>query len=111
MGIIDRKAAIAAYKERKTPSGIFAVRCSATGQVWVGRSQHLDTQQNGLWFSLRLGSGMNRDLQAAWNAYGEAAFIFEELERLPDETLSYVRQAKLKERLAYWKAKLDAALA
>jgi hypothetical protein len=110
MGIIDRKAAIAAYKERKTPFGIFAVRCSATGRVWVGRSQHLDTQQNGLWFSLRLGSGMNRDLQAAWKAHGEAAFTFEELERLSDETLPYVRQAKLKERLAFWKAELDAAL-
>ena len=110
MGIIDRKAAIAAYKERKTPFGIFAVRCSATGQVWVGRSRHLDTQQNGLWFSLRLGSGMNRDLQAAWNAYGQAAFTFEELERLSDETLPYVRQAKLKERLAFWKVECGAAL-
>jgi hypothetical protein len=110
MGIIDRKAAIAAYKERKVPFGIFAVRCSTTGQVWVGRSQHLDTQQNGLWFALKHGSGMNRDLQAAWNACGEAAFTFEELERLPDETLPYVRQAKLKDRLAHWKAELDAAL-
>ncbi|WP_414471320.1 GIY-YIG nuclease family protein [Microvirga sp. M2] len=110
MDTIDRKAAIAAYKERKTPAGIFAVRCSATGQVWVGRSRHLDTQQNGLWFTLRLGSGMNRSLQAAWNACGEAAFTFEELERLPEETLAYVLQATLKERLVHWKAELDAAL-
>ena len=95
MGIVDRKSAIAAYKERKTPSGIFAVRCAATGQVWVGRSHHLDTHQNGLWIMLRIRSSLNRDLQAAWNACGEAAFIFEELERLPDETLSYVRQGAL----------------
>ena len=108
MAIVDRKAAIAAYKERKIPVGLFAVRCSTTDQVWVGRSRHLDTQQNGLWFSLRHGSGLNRDLQAAWDAHGEAAFAFEELERLPDETLPYGRQAKLKERLAFWKAALDA---
>ncbi|MEZ0170364.1 GIY-YIG nuclease family protein [Microvirga sp. TS319] len=110
MGTIDRKAAIAAYKERKTPAGIFAVRCKATGQVWVGRSRHLDTQQNGLWFALRLGSSMNRSLQAAWNACGEAAFAFEELERLPDEILPYVLQATLKERLAHWRAELGADL-
>jgi hypothetical protein len=110
MGAVDRKAAIAAYKERKTPFGIFAVRCTATGQVWVGRSQHLDTQRNGLWFALKHGSGMNRDLQAAWTACGEGAFTFEELERLSDETLPYLRQAQLKERLVHWKAELDAAL-
>lgn len=33
----DRKAAIAAYKERKVIGGVYAVRCAATGEVWVGR--------------------------------------------------------------------------
>lgn len=65
MSTSSRKAAIAAYKERKTPFGIFAVRCSVTGQVWVGRSQHLDTQKNGLWFTLRHGTSLNRALQAS----------------------------------------------
>jgi hypothetical protein len=110
MTTIDKKAAVAAYKERKTPFGIYTVRCSATGQAWVGRSQHLDTQQNGLWFALRHRSGRNRDLQAAWDAHGEATFTFAEVERLADETLPYLRQAMLKERLAYWRAELGAAL-
>ena len=110
MSTSSRKAAIAAYKERKTPFGIFIIRCSATGEAWVGRSQHLDTRKNGLWFTLRHGCGLNRDLQAAWTTHGETAFTFEELERLPDETSPYPRHALLKERLAYWKAELDAAL-
>lgn len=110
MSAVNRKAAIAAYKERKTPAGIFAVRCTASGQVWVGRSRHLDTHQNGLWFALKNGSSMNRELQAAWNSHGEAAFTFEVLEQLPEEALAYALHAELKERLALWKAKLEASL-
>lgn len=55
-----RRAAVAAYKERKPEWGVFAVRCLATGQAWVGESRHLDTQQNGLWFALRHGSSPYR---------------------------------------------------
>jgi hypothetical protein len=45
-----RKAAVAAYKQRKPAYGVFAVICTATGEAWVGQSRHLDAQQNGLWF-------------------------------------------------------------
>src|SRR5262249_18716115 len=31
----DRRAAIAAYKERKPAWGVYAVICTATGEVWV----------------------------------------------------------------------------
>ena len=106
----NRKAAVAAYKERKTAAGIYAIRCSSTGEVWVGRSQHIDTHRNGLWFSLRLGSYPNPALLAAWRASGEAAFSFEVLERLADEAEPYMRQALLKERLAHWRGALGAAL-
>jgi hypothetical protein len=44
----DRNALTAAYKERKTVAGVFAVICSATGDVWVGRSLHVETHRNGL---------------------------------------------------------------
>lgn len=104
----DRKVAIAAYKERKTACGVFAIRCSASGQVWVGESRHLDTQQNGLWFSLRLGSGRNRTLQQAWNDHGEAAFSFEPLERLADVTSDYLLRSTLKARGEALRTSLDA---
>ena len=35
----DRKAAIAAYKERKTIAGVFVVRCAASGEAWVGQDK------------------------------------------------------------------------
>ena len=55
------------YKERKQVRGVFAVRCTASGEAWVSASPNLDTQQNGLWFQLRMGNHMNKPMQAAAN--------------------------------------------
>ena len=74
-------------RKRKGSRGIFALRCTATRQVWVEASPNLDGAHNGLMFFLR--NGLHRDpvLQAAWRAHGEQAFRWEVLERL-DPTLS-----------------------
>ncbi|MBQ1543945.1 hypothetical protein C5708_10035 [Caulobacter sp. CCUG 60055] len=104
----DRKAAIAAYKERKTAAGVFVIRCLASGEQWVGESTHLDTQQNGLWFALRHGGGLNPGLKAAWRAHGEAAFVFEALERLPEDVPAYLRRGRLRELGDAWRTRLGA---
>ncbi len=49
----DRKAAIAAYKERKTVAGIFVIRSKASAQQWVGAAPNLEKIQNRIWFTLR----------------------------------------------------------
>ena len=49
----DRKAAIAAYKERKADAGLYVVRCAASGQQWVGGTLDLRTIWNRLSFMLR----------------------------------------------------------
>lgn len=104
-----RKAAVAAYKELKRAAGIYAVRCTPTGQCWLGRAADLSAIETRIWFSLRHGSASNPALQAAWQAHGAAAFTFEEIERLAAEDNAYVRDALLKERLAHWRAALGAA--
>lgn len=106
----DKKAAIAAYKKRDNAAGIFAVRCAASGQAWVGQTLTLDTVQNRIWFTLRMGSHSDRDLQSAWTAHGADAFTFEVLEQLKDEELPYVRDTLLKERAVHWRAMLNAAV-
>ena len=105
---IDRKAAIAAYKERKTIAGIYVVRCAALGEAWVGQTPNLETIQNRIWFSLRQGSHPCRSLQAAWNTHGEASLTFGACERLEDEESGYVRNALLRERMLHWLAELKA---
>lgn len=105
----ERKAAVAAYKERKPAYGVFAVICNATGQAWVGQSRHVDTQQNGLWFGLRLGSSPHRSLQAVWNAHGEPEFRFEEVERLREDFPAISVGDELKRRQAIWADRLQAS--
>ena len=104
-----KRAARAAYKERKAPAGVYAVRCAASGEVWVGQAPDLDKIWNRIAFTLRGGANRHRALQAAWNAQGAAAFVFEVLERLDEEALDFARQSALKERTAFWRAKLAAA--
>ena len=103
----DRKAAIAEYKKRKSAAGVFAIRCTGSGQVWVGQTLNLDTVQNRLWFTLRAGSHSNTELQRAWTARGQADFTFEPLEQLEEEELSYVRDKLLKERELHWRAAIN----
>jgi hypothetical protein len=105
----EKRAARAAYKERKSASGVYAVRCAASGEVWVGQTRDLDKVWNRIVFTLRGGASPHRALQAAWNARGEAAFAFEALERLEEEALDFARQSALNGRTAHWRAALAAA--
>jgi hypothetical protein len=104
----EKKAAIAAYKKRESVAGIYAVRCAASGEVWVGQTPNLDTIQNRVWFTLRLGNNLHDGLQKAWLDHGPDSFTFEVLERLEDEKLPYVRRALLKKRMSHWQSKLGA---
>ena len=106
-----RKAAIAEYKKREDAIGIFAVRCAASGEAWVGPTLNLDTVKNRIWFGLRLRSATNRDMQRAWDDHGEDNFAFEVLERLDPDEPAFVRDSLLKERAAHWRATLNAATA
>jgi hypothetical protein len=105
----DRKAATAAYKERKPAHGVYAVICTATGEAWVGCSRHLDTQKNGLWFALRTGTSTQASLRAAWKQYGEETFRFEELERLREDFPELSRRDELKKRQDLWRSRLQAS--
>ena len=106
----DRKRELtAAYKERKARPGVFAVRCAAGGQVWVGSSRELLNRQNGIWFSLRLGSHPNRALVQAWKEHGEAAFTYDVVEELPDDERSQWELTNaLKDLSAKWRETLNA---
>ena len=104
----DRKAASAAYKERKTIAGIFVIRCKASAEQWVGQASNLEKIQNRIWFTLRQGSHTCRSLQAAWTAHGPDGLTFGECERLEEEETPYIRDALLKERALHWRKQLGA---
>jgi hypothetical protein len=105
----SRRHAIRDYKERKVTHGIFAVRCAASGEAWIGVAPNVEQMQNRIWFGLRQGGHPNRALLAAWAAHGEAAFSFEVLEIVDTEDLGPIgRDSLLKERAAHWRGGLGA---
>jgi hypothetical protein len=105
----SRRQAVRDYKERAVTRGVFAVRCPPTGQVWVAASRNLEQQQNSLWFSLKTGGYVNREVQAAWNTHGEVGLTYEVLEVFDDEAMSPIGRADLaKARLTHWLAALGA---
>ena len=105
----SRRDAIRDYKERKVSHGVFAVRCAASGEAWVGVTPHVAQMRNRLWFALRQGGHPNPALRAAWTAHGEAAFTFEVLEDLDTEELGPVgRDSLVKARSAHWREAIGA---
>jgi hypothetical protein len=108
MTAANRKNLVREYKERKTRPGIFAVRCVPENASWTGTSRDLDSQQNGIWFQLKMGNHMNKALQQAWNTHGADAFQFEILEVVEDDNAEIVGLL-LKEREALWREQSGAA--
>src|SRR5919199_3169221 len=95
----DRKAAAAAWKERKATAGVYALRCTASGECWVGRASDLEAVEKRLLFSVKMATTPHRTLQAAARAHGGAAFAFERLELFEDEEAGpELRDALLKKR-------------
>jgi hypothetical protein len=102
-----RKDLVREYKEQKARPGIYAVRCTPSGEVWVGKAPDITKRQTSLWFQLGMGGFPNKAMQAAWSTHGEAGFGFEVLEEIDDENALMV-PVLLKDREAHWRDKLKA---
>jgi len=105
MSSARKKELLREYKETPQRAGIFAVACGE--RRWVGATRNLDKQKNSTWFQLRMGGFPNPDLQATWNASGETAFAFEELEEIKDDNALIVGEL-LKEQDSAWRKELGA---
>lgn len=104
-----RKAAIRAYKERKTARGIFALRCKVTGSVWVDSAMDLVAAENRARSVLRHGDPqIDKSVLAEVHTHGENSFTYEILETLDDDVLPLALRDLLKERKLHWLAQLSA---
>ena len=102
IGKSERKEAAREFKERKPSPGIYALCCAATGRRWVDSAPNLVAAQNSQFFQLRQRLHRNKELQAEWNAHGEASFTFEVLEAIPADTPFLNLRDLLKERKLAW---------
>jgi hypothetical protein len=79
----DRKAAKREYKESYRPAGVFQLRNTIDGRLFVGSSANLPAISNRLRMQLDAGNYvMLPELQRDWKELGGAAFVFETLEEL-----------------------------
>lgn len=97
----EKKAVIAAYKEREATAGVYAVTCVPTGERWIGASRNIDAARTGLWFQLRMGGSPFRELQAAWTGHGADAMSFEIIERLTEDDPRFAA-SNLRKRVRHW---------
>ena len=77
------------YKETKNEAGVYQVRNTQNNKIFIDSTTNLKTL-NGKVFQLKVGSHVNKALQAEWNQYGEDAFVFEVLEILKENKNEYV---------------------
>ncbi len=73
-------------------SGIYRIRCTLTGKVYIGSSLNIDRRLYGHRRHLASGKHVNAHLQAAWNKYGPDAFEFEIVEIVEPTILLEVEQ-------------------
>lgn len=68
------------YREAPREAGIFRITNTANGKVYLGSSLNLRGPLNKHGFTLRMGSHINKALQADYARFGERAFVFEIVE-------------------------------
>jgi hypothetical protein len=79
----DRKAIKREYKETYRPAGVFQLRNTTNGRLFVGSSPNLPAMSNRLRMTLDAGTYvLHPELQRDWKALGGDAFVFEVLEEL-----------------------------
>ena len=77
-----KKALKKAYLGTPRRMGVYQIRNIVNEKVLVGGTLNLDAIFNRHRFQLRMGKHPNVRLQAEWNQFGEATFVFEVLDEL-----------------------------
>ncbi|GKY89068.1 hypothetical protein [Sinisalibacter aestuarii] len=104
-GKLDRRAAKAAWRERKADWAVTSMRIGDS--VWVKLTPDPVALENRLRFMLKQGgAGLAPGMVAACKAHGEVNF--EVLERLDADLSDLARERVGEARLAHWQAALGA---
>ncbi len=83
-----RKELKLAYKETPRPMGVYQIKNSITGKIFINGSMNLPASFNSSRFQLNFKSHRNNALQADWNKYGPDAFTFDILETINAEKVA-----------------------
>jgi len=105
---MNRKELIDKYKQTIQPMGIYQIRNTVNGKVFLGSARDLRGIINSNTFQLRGGLHRNKELQKDFTEIGEAGFVFEIVDSLqPGEGVNGDYTAELKTLEALWLEKLQ----
>ncbi len=90
------------YKQKKYKMGIFQIKNTINGKIFIGSSMDLNAIWNRHKMELKLGSHRNKVLQNDWKKYGEENFtygIITELKQDDKKETNYKKELKELEEL------------
>ncbi len=106
--MLDKTAAKLEYKLSHRPMGVFQIRNSANGRVFIDSSINIPGKINRHKFALNMGKHASKSLQADWNEFGGDAFEFEVLEDVqPRSDVNYDYAADVATLESLWLEKFD----
>ena len=90
------------YKQMKFRMGVFQIRNTVNGKIYVEGSANLDSIWNRHRTQLNFGGHPNPELQKDWKDSGEANFVFEILAEIAEEAgknIDYKKEVKTLEAM------------
>ncbi len=105
---MDKSTMKKAYKEAKRPMGVYRITSTRNDKAYIGFGTDLPAKINRHKTELKFGSHRNRELQEAWNLFGESAVDFEVLDVLDHQENPQTNPAEeLHVLLEMWIRKLE----
>lgn len=105
---MDKSMMKKAYKEAKRAMGVYGIKNARNDKAYIGFGLDLAAKLNRHKAELRFGTHRNKELQNAWNLFGERALGFEVLDVLaPKENPKTDPDEELPTLLEVWSQKLE----
>ncbi len=70
------------YKNREVIGGVYCIKCSGNGRMWIKAAKDLAGVKNRFEFSVSINSCLEAGMLAEWNQYGASSFSFVILEEI-----------------------------
>lgn len=97
-----RKDLIQEYKQTKFRMGVFQIKNTVNGKIYIESSVNLEVIWNRHRTELNFGGHRNAELQKDWKEFGEENFKYEilsEIEQKEGDTTDYKKELKLLEQM------------
>ncbi len=100
--MLNRKQLKDEYKLTVQPAGVFQIKNTLNGKIFIGSSVNLNAIWNRHRFQLEAGLHANKELQKDWNASGPDNFVFEILgtqKKKDDPSFDMLKEVKILEEM------------